>query len=76
MDRAKNSLRMLEPIVPRNLPERTGVHICVHCLREVRPEEYYRNDYVCADCAALIDNNSSEPANPAAPENDRQEAVR
>ena len=37
---------------PRNLPERTGKHYCVHCLAEVAVEEYLRNDHLCDACAA------------------------
>ena len=41
--------------IPRNLGDRTGIHICVRCLREVRPEEYYRNDHVCGTCAEQVE---------------------
>lgn len=37
---------------PRNLPERTGKHYCVNCLREVPVDEYQRNDMLCDVCAA------------------------
>jgi hypothetical protein len=36
---------------PRLLNERTGKHYCIVCLREVRSEEYFRNDHICDPCA-------------------------
>jgi hypothetical protein len=48
-------MAMIEDRIPRNLPERSGVHICIRCLREVRPDEYDRLDHVCAGCAEEID---------------------
>lgn len=48
-------MAMLGDRVPKNLTERSGIHICVRCLREVRPDEYYRLDHVCAECAEQID---------------------
>ncbi|HEX7420609.1 MAG TPA: hypothetical protein VF505_12030 [Thermoanaerobaculia bacterium] len=35
---------------PRNLPERTGRHFCIQCLREVPADEYLRNDMLCDEC--------------------------
>jgi hypothetical protein len=37
---------------PRELPERTGRHVCVKCLAPVSVEEYFRNDMICDACAA------------------------
>ena len=37
---------------PRNLPERTGRHVCTQCLAVVRAEELLRNDSLCDRCAA------------------------
>ena len=37
--------------VPRQLPARTGKHICTNCLREVEPDEYFSYDLVCGECA-------------------------
>jgi hypothetical protein len=36
---------------PRNLPERTGRHVCTQCLAVVRAEELLRNDHLCDRCA-------------------------
>ena len=36
---------------PRNLPDRTGKHYCIRCLKEVAADEYLRNDFECDDCA-------------------------
>ncbi|HVT45722.1 MAG TPA: hypothetical protein VMT00_15185 [Thermoanaerobaculia bacterium] len=44
-----------EDDVPRNLPQRTGIHLCIRCLREVGPDEYYGNDHVCFECAGAIE---------------------
>jgi hypothetical protein len=38
---------------PRNLQERTGRHVCTHCLTLVSAEEFFRNDHLCDRCAAL-----------------------
>ncbi|HYM61901.1 MAG TPA: hypothetical protein VEZ11_13540 [Thermoanaerobaculia bacterium] len=38
--------------IPRNLPERTGRHVCVKCLAEVTAAEYLQNDYLCENCVA------------------------
>jgi hypothetical protein len=38
--------------LPRELPERTGKHLCVKCLAQIPAEEYFRNDYICDACAA------------------------
>jgi len=40
---------------PRNLPERTGKHLCIRCLREVDADTYQRNDMLCEECAAIED---------------------
>jgi len=40
---------------PRNLPERTGKHYCIQCLREVVWDEYLRNDMLCDLCAQQED---------------------
>jgi hypothetical protein len=40
-----------EDPTPRNLQERTGRHVCIRCLREVPADEYFRNDYLCDQCA-------------------------
>ena len=37
---------------PRELPERTGKHLCVKCLAQIPAEEYFRNDHICDACAA------------------------
>ena len=42
---------MLEE-TPRELPERTGKHLCVQCLASVGAAEYLRNDHICDSCAA------------------------
>lgn len=42
---------MQDERTPRNLPERTGKHYCVQCLREVPADEYQRNDMLCDECA-------------------------
>lgn len=42
---------MHEP-TPRQLPERTGKHLCVQCLASISLEEYLRNDHICDECAA------------------------
>jgi hypothetical protein len=36
---------------PRHLPERTGRHRCIHCLKEIPAEEYFAGDFVCLSCA-------------------------
>ena len=36
--------------IPRKLSERTGVHRCVKCLREVPSEEFFRLDHLCGSC--------------------------
>lgn len=46
---------MIQEEVPRNLPERTGRHLCINCLAETPPEEYFRNDHICDACAAKLD---------------------
>lgn len=38
--------------IPRRLPARTGKTLCTRCLREIPPAEYFRYDYVCAECAS------------------------
>ncbi len=40
---------------PRNLPERTGRHYCIQCLREVPADEYLRNDMLCDVCVEKED---------------------
>lgn len=37
---------------PRQLPERTGRHLCVKCLAAIPLDEYLRNDHICDACAA------------------------
>jgi hypothetical protein len=37
---------------PRNLPERTGRHVCTQCLAIIGAEEFLRNDHLCDRCAA------------------------
>ena len=44
--------RMHDHPPPRDLPERTGRHVCVRCLAEIPTEEYMRNDHICDSCAA------------------------
>jgi hypothetical protein len=41
---------MYEDGTPRELPERTGRHVCVRCLAEVTSEVYLRNDHICEAC--------------------------
>ncbi len=38
--------------IPRRLPERTGIHLCVTCLAETPAEMYFANDHLCDACAA------------------------
>lgn len=38
--------------IPRLLPERTGVHLCVACLAQTPSEAYFANDHLCDPCAA------------------------
>jgi hypothetical protein len=40
---------------PRRLKERTEKHYCVRCLREVEKDEYLENDFLCDECAAVVD---------------------
>jgi hypothetical protein len=42
---------MEEDDIPRDLPERTGRHICSLCLRETPADEYFANDLACRECA-------------------------
>jgi len=35
---------------PRELPERTGRHVCVKCLAVIPAGEYFRNDHICDRC--------------------------
>ena len=46
---------MIQDEVPKNLPERTGRHLCINCLAQTAEEEYFRNDHVCDACAAKLD---------------------
>lgn len=43
---------MTDDAVPRDLPERTGRHLCTRCLAEVRAREYFEYDHYCEACAA------------------------
>ena len=43
---------MLPDSPSRELPERTGRHVCVKCLAAIPAEEYFRNDHICDACAA------------------------
>ena len=43
---------MQDEPTPRQLPERTGRHYCIRCLRETPAAEYLANDHLCNDCAA------------------------
>ena len=43
---------MQDESVPRELPERTGRHLCIRCLAPVAADEYLRNDHICDACAA------------------------
>jgi hypothetical protein len=45
-------LAMHDDPPPRELPERTGKHLCVRCLAAVPADEYFRNDHICDACAA------------------------
>ena len=38
--------------IPRELPERTGRHLCVLCLAETPAEAFFANDHLCDACAA------------------------
>ena len=40
---------------PRQLPERTGRHRCVSCLKEISPEEYLQGDFVCRECTSKLE---------------------
>jgi len=40
---------------PRRLKERTEKHYCVRCLREVEKDEYLENDFLCDECAAIVE---------------------
>jgi hypothetical protein len=42
---------VLDEETPRNLPERTGRHRCIECLKDVEADEYLRNDHLCDACA-------------------------
>ena len=42
---------MLDDRTPRNLPERTGRHVCIQCMAEVETDDYLRNDHLCDGCA-------------------------
>ncbi|MGZ7031556.1 MAG: hypothetical protein ACXVIJ_06235 [Thermoanaerobaculia bacterium] len=41
---------MQDDETPRLLPERTGKHRCIVCLKDVAEEEYFRNDFLCDAC--------------------------
>jgi len=45
---------------PRLLNERTGIHKCIRCLREVPAEEYFRNDLICDECASKEEEDENE----------------
>ena len=53
--RSGETLTMQDDETPRQLPERTGCHKCIHCMAEVSDEEYFRNDFFCDVCASLDD---------------------
>jgi hypothetical protein len=38
---------------PRQLQDRTGRHRCISCLADITAEEYFRNDFLCDQCASL-----------------------
>lgn len=40
---------------PRQLPERTGRHLCVACLKEISLEEYLEGDFVCRECSSKME---------------------
>jgi hypothetical protein len=52
---------------PRNLPERTGRHVCTHCLAVIGGEELFRNDHLCDRCAALDEGSAASGADHADP---------
>ena len=45
------STMMNEESVPRRRPERTGKHVCIHCLRKTSAEDYFEFDFHCRECA-------------------------
>ena len=45
--------RAMQDETPRNLPERTGRHVCTQCLAVVRAEELFPNDHICDRCAVV-----------------------
>ena len=51
----------------RGLPERTGKHFCVACLKEVPAEQYFRNDHICDACAAKDEYPLASTPEPKAP---------
>lgn len=57
---------MNEEEPPRRLAERTGRHVCICCLKEILPAEYFQGDFACRDCAARVETYplASTPAQP------------
>ena len=47
---------------PRRLNERTGVHKCIRCLREVPADVYFVNDFVCEECVQAEEETDSPKA--------------
>jgi hypothetical protein len=47
---------MSEEGPPRLLPERTGRHFCIHCLKQISATEYFEGDLVCRDCSVTMEN--------------------
>jgi hypothetical protein len=41
---------------PRLLPERTGRHFCINCLKQISATEYLEGDFVCRDCSLKMEN--------------------
>jgi hypothetical protein len=58
---------MHEDPPPRELPERTGKHVCTKCLAVVPADEYFGNDHVCDACAAADDYPLASTPEPKAP---------
>ncbi|MGK2858547.1 MAG: hypothetical protein ACSLFQ_15205 [Thermoanaerobaculia bacterium] len=44
---------MIEDELPRGFDELTGRHRCIGCLADVPAAEYFANDFMCLECAAM-----------------------
>jgi len=41
--------------IPKQLKEQTEKHHCVRCLKETPCDVYLENDFLCDECAAIVD---------------------